>query len=322
MLFRSGAQARGAVPGCPQLRDGEAVELAAALNRQTHAATACLRQVADALGVDPRPAPEAVAVLGSAPLFEESLAVIERQAGAVSSRNERLNRAVARCAEALAFGPGATADLEAFVGRVQDTAARQRRCRKALAAVLTLVPEHEWTSDARRFEDAGSAVAAGALAALHSGLRQVNSRLAQCRTLGQKLAASEADTERLAAQLGNASDRLAAAGLLVRRQKAEIEFLKSRPKSVPTLSAGKLEGRVLQVSPQWGFAILDLGQQALGESEELLVARNGDLVGKVRVSKCLRDISVGEILSRPSLGAVRPGDRVIRPAVGPVAPTL
>jgi septal ring factor EnvC (AmiA/AmiB activator) len=75
-----------------------------------------------------------------------------------------------------------------------------------------------------------------------------------------------------------------------------------------------LEGRVLAVNPAWNFVVLSLGdKQGVTNNAELLLKRNGQYLGKVRITSVEPSTSIADIVanSLPSGVAVQPGDSVI-----------
>jgi hypothetical protein len=83
------------------------------------------------------------------------------------------------------------------------------------------------------------------------------------------------------------------------------------PDYVVPLPAG-LKGKVLVTDPKWNFVVLDIGQdQRVLENGELLVSRNGRLVGKVKVRSVQKDRSVANVMPGWQLGDILEGDLVI-----------
>ena len=73
-----------------------------------------------------------------------------------------------------------------------------------------------------------------------------------------------------------------------------------------------LKGKVLAVDPKFGFVVLDIGDdQGVKERGEMMVARQGKLIGKVRISSVEKDRSVASIMPAWKRGDVMEGDQVI-----------
>lgn len=80
----------------------------------------------------------------------------------------------------------------------------------------------------------------------------------------------------------------------------------------PILLPASLKGKVLVSDPKWNFVILDVGEnQGVLNYGEMLVNRNGKLVGKVVVRNVQKDRSVANVLPGWDIGEVMEGDQVI-----------
>jgi hypothetical protein len=73
-----------------------------------------------------------------------------------------------------------------------------------------------------------------------------------------------------------------------------------------------LKGRVLAVDPKYDFVVLDIGDdQGAKERGEMMVNRQGKLIGKVRISSVQKDRCVATILPAWKRGEIMEGDQVI-----------
>jgi Skp family chaperone for outer membrane proteins len=73
-----------------------------------------------------------------------------------------------------------------------------------------------------------------------------------------------------------------------------------------------LKGKVLAVDPKYDFVVLDIGDdQGVKERGEMMVDRQGKLIGKVRISSVQKDRCVATILPAWKRGQVMEGDQVI-----------
>jgi Skp family chaperone for outer membrane proteins len=73
-----------------------------------------------------------------------------------------------------------------------------------------------------------------------------------------------------------------------------------------------LKGRVLAVDPKYDFVVLDIGDdQGVKERGEMMVNRQGKLIGKVRISSVQKDRCVATILPAWKRGDIMEGDQVI-----------
>ena len=77
-----------------------------------------------------------------------------------------------------------------------------------------------------------------------------------------------------------------------------------------------LEGQILAVNSAWNFVVISLGdRQGVVPHAEMIVMRDGQRVGKVKITSVEPSTSIADVVpgsvSRGS--SVRPGDRVIYP---------
>jgi septal ring factor EnvC (AmiA/AmiB activator) len=80
---------------------------------------------------------------------------------------------------------------------------------------------------------------------------------------------------------------------------------------VVKLPAG-LKGTVMAVDPKWEFVVLNVGEdQGVLQNGELLVSRDGKLVGKVIIRSVQKDRSIANLVPGWQLGDIIEGDEVI-----------
>jgi len=73
-----------------------------------------------------------------------------------------------------------------------------------------------------------------------------------------------------------------------------------------------LKGKILVVDPKWDFVVLDFGENKnVLLDGELLVNRNGKLIGKVRIQSIQKDRCIANVMPGWKLGEVMEGDQVI-----------
>ena len=69
---------------------------------------------------------------------------------------------------------------------------------------------------------------------------------------------------------------------------------------------------VLTVDPKWNFVVLDLGaDKQMLEGGVLMVHRNSQLVGKVRISEVMPNRCVATVVPGWTLGDIEEGDQVL-----------
>lgn len=99
-------------------------------------------------------------------------------------------------------------------------------------------------------------------------------------------------------------------GQKINRLQAELDRFVSPEK--PVLLPAGLKGKILVADPKWNFVVIDIGEnQGVLDNGELLVNRNGKLVGKVVVRNVQKDRSVANVVSGWDMGEVMEGDQVI-----------
>jgi len=83
------------------------------------------------------------------------------------------------------------------------------------------------------------------------------------------------------------------------------------PDTAVALPTG-LKGKVLVVDPKFDFVVLDIGdEQGVKERGEMMVNRQGKLIGKVRISSVQKDRCVATVLPAWKRGEIMEGDQVI-----------
>jgi myosin heavy subunit len=80
----------------------------------------------------------------------------------------------------------------------------------------------------------------------------------------------------------------------------------------PELPRG-LTGRIVAVDPKYNFVVLDIGtEKGVLTRGEMLVSRNGKLIGKVKIASVEPTRSIGNLLPEWQAGEVLEGDVVLR----------
>lgn len=80
----------------------------------------------------------------------------------------------------------------------------------------------------------------------------------------------------------------------------------------PELPRG-LTGRIVAVDPKYNFVVLDIGtDKGVKTRGEMLVSRNGKLIGKVKIASTEPTRSIGNLLPEWQNGEVLEGDVVLR----------
>jgi hypothetical protein len=118
------------------------------------------------------------------------------------------------------------------------------------------------------------------------------------------------DLKALQANLDGAHDENKLLGQKLKKVENELAFYKEPEHKVPLPATA--QGKILVSDPKWDFVILNVGlDQGVLERGELLVSRNGKLVGKVIVRSVQKDRSIANVLPGWKVGDVMEGDQVI-----------
>lgn len=96
----------------------------------------------------------------------------------------------------------------------------------------------------------------------------------------------------------------------VKELQNQIELIVGTNEYVVPLPAGT-KGTVVAVDPKWNFVVLDLGaNKGMLEGGVLMVHRNSQLVGKVRIREVLSNRCVATLMPGWKLGEIEEGDQV------------
>lgn len=123
----------------------------------------------------------------------------------------------------------------------------------------------------------------------------------EIKELETKVAAIEGEKKVLADKLVSAEARVEELTRDVARRKAAI-------------MAKGLEGKIMAVNAAWGFVVLNIGDRnGIVNNADMIVVRDGERVGKVRITSVEPGRAVADIDSRSLVAgqSVLPGDRVI-----------
>ncbi len=79
----------------------------------------------------------------------------------------------------------------------------------------------------------------------------------------------------------------------------------------PELPSGT-KGKVVAVDPKWNFVVLDIGKsKGILERGVLMVHRNSQYLGKVRISEVLDNRCIANVMPGVTLGEIQEGDQVL-----------
>ena len=165
------------------------------------------------------------------------------------------------------------------------------------------------------------------ITAKNEEITKLNQQLAQAGTNPGAPAAGAEEMTQLQTQLKEAQTKLAESEEIIRTQKARADEAESRAKVLQDkentrqgkMLAKGLEGQILAVNQSWSFVVLGIGdRQGVVPNAEMVIVRDGQAIGKVRVSSVEPSTAVADIIPGSLARGVRvqPGDRVIYPGGG------
>lgn len=132
--------------------------------------------------------------------------------------------------------------------------------------------------------------------ALGIGVEQVKGVIAAAKEAQDALEVAEEEKKILAREIA--------------KKENELLYYREPDTKVP-LPVG-LKGKVLVADPRWEFVVLNVGEDdGVMERGELLVSRNGRLVGRVQIQSVQKDRSIANLMSGWRLSDVAEGDAVI-----------
>jgi len=213
-------------------------------------------------------------------------------------------------------------DCSAVDGFAKGVVNLNSRCTdyaKTLAAAIATITKFSWETDPAAITDESRYSVA--LTRMSNDFSQINEELGKLAQVKQQLAQKQADLEAKIRELKVAQSARDDVKDSVVDLKAKNERLRKMlgmgPQGTPIAGGDvdpNLEGQVLEVNPDWNYVILNLGRKKIHENVQMLVARDGRFVAKLRVSKVLRNISIAEVMTEPRMtGEIHKSDQVILP---------
>ncbi len=213
-----------------------------------------------------------------------------------------------------------SAEVEKFVNTVTGLNTRCTDYAKAIVDGIGQVTQFQWTADVNQVEDERDYNRA--LTALTNDFEEINAALVRGEQFKVQLAETKEDLKTTEEELKKAKDErnvLKAENSELAAKVKEMEIRYGAREKGGGVAAGSrrldpaLVGHALAVNEDWNFVILDLGSDKVWEGVELLVARDNAFVGRLKVTRVARNISLAELLPDSAMGSVQVNDRVIPP---------
>lgn len=206
-------------------------------------------------------------------------------------------------------------DLNQFKNAVVKLHTRCKDYGAMLSNAVKEIGKYPWSITAQQILDENRY--SDALSAMLNDFRGINEKLvllertqAQLDEVKVKLQAKIAELDDLQKQRDDLKGQLAKAAKENKKLKAMLGIGGSEAVAEGQLDPN-LQGKVIEVNPEWNYVIINLGRNKIREGVPLLAARGNEFVAKLRVSRVLKHISIAEILPDPRPGTIRKGDRVI-----------
>jgi len=212
---------------------------------------------------------------------------------------------------------GKTADTEDRVGKAEAALAQAEKEKADLKGKLDASQQE---IAALRRHAAGTNESVLSNAAVPAGNAQSADLQSQLDDLRRQLDGAEQEKALLAEKLQNAQERTAApketpkAESRKRRETASVQR-----ESVSSHRAG-VHGTVLAYNQAYNFVVLNLGaRNGVESNSEMLVLRDGTLIGKIRISSVEPATAIGDIITNSLARGVQvqPGDNVIYAGTSP-----
>lgn len=318
-----------------------AAEAASKLNAQRNLLAEKLAETAITLGIDEEKAqPTDLKNLANADLYTSVSEAVVKQANAIVERDARMLQTLSRAGdiiehpidetpfeereksigesdEAIQIGEYRVGpELTTLEGNIDALKSRCDEYAETLASTLfSRVDLYAWQADANTIKSEDNYTTG--LRDLVEDFRGINRKLRELQITKQDLADTKEQLAETEQDLVDAKGQIAKHENTIRKQKKQIDRLLAQRgigSAEEIVDIDKdLRGEVLQVNPEWGFIVTDLGRKEINQGMELLVARDDGFVARVMITRVLDDISVAEIKPEVVTGTIATGDRLILP---------
>ena len=194
----------------------------------------------------------------------------------------------------------AETELAGTSSQLQQTLTGLKECKTSLEAAVT---EKDKAVAETAFHAKRAQELTETLSTTQQRLEETQSELARYHATG-------AQPEQIAGMVGQI--RTLQKDLIAVSKERDDLAARQPPLVEPVLLPAELRGRVLAYDPKWRFVVLDAGkEQGVLPKGELLVSRNGQLVGKVKVSTVEKSRSVASLMAGWELSEILEGDLLI-----------
>jgi hypothetical protein len=209
-----------------------------------------------------------------------------------------------------------TAEAETRATKAEAALAQAKKEKADLQGKLDASQQEIAALQARTVEASGSA---SGTAAAPAGNAQSGDLQSQVDDLRRQLDGAEKEKALLAEKLEDASQRTAQAKEPVKEPKKKRDNAPAQRESGTSHRAG-VHGTVLACNQAYNFVVLNLGaRNGVEPNSEMLVLRDGTLIGKIRISSVEPATAIGDIITNSLARGVQvqPGDNVIYAGTSP-----
>jgi len=230
--------------------------------------------------------------------------------------NERLDAPVDEAA--VPQQQGKVADAENRAAKAEAELAQVQKEKVDLQAKLD-ANQQEIASLQRRVEEAGKNPNPSVSGSLPAENAQTADLQSQVDDLRRQLDSAEKEKALLAEKIQETQERTSERMSQPKEGKRRHETASAQRETVPSHHAG-VRGTVLAYNQAYNFVVLNLGaRHGVETNSEMLVLRDGTLIGKIRISSVEPATAIGDIISNSLARGVQvqPGDTVIYAGTSP-----
>jgi hypothetical protein len=201
-------------------------------------------------------------------------------------------------------------ELSKTQGELKETSAKLQETE---ATLLTTTDERDKAVAEARSQTARAEALATELTSTRAARDSAQEELASYKATGlnpQQIVAVNRQMKTLQETLAGTQSENRVLGQRLRRLQNELDRYVSPEK--PVVLPASLRGKILVADPKWNFVVVNIGEdQGVLEHGELLVNRDGKLVGKLVVRTVQKDRSIANLVPGWQMGDIVEGDQVI-----------
>jgi len=216
------------------------------------------------------------------------------------------------------------AALDTFGANLNNLNKRSAAYVKTIVVAVDTIGQHDWQVNKDRLRSPTDYE--GELAAIENDCAEINEDLIAYGRIGADLEKVKSELDDKKNELNDVNKNLLAREIDLDNCKTELSRCKtgpggrmvdpqdpSKPLNPGDFAVTNVEGKIVEVNYDWNYVIIDLGRRDLiPKNMGFRVARGGEYICKVKVTRVLDEYCVADILPHLKLGVVMEGDRVIQ----------